>query len=107
NLDAVQAMATAFPGSFGDLAPLILARIAEIAASSRLPAVAKMVIGESRTFPALARIWHDTVVSRAIGLLTGLISRAQARGEIKPGDPRLYAVSLVGPMVVGFIWREV
>jgi hypothetical protein len=33
--------------------------------ASRLGAVAKLVIGESRNFPELARVWHDEVVSRA------------------------------------------
>ena len=27
-------------------------------------AVAKMVIGESRNFPELAKVWHDQVASR-------------------------------------------
>ncbi len=26
---------------------------------------------------------------------------------MRPGDPRLYAISLMGPMLLGFIWREV
>ena len=107
NIEAVRAMAEAYPGRFADLAPLILARVALIATASRLPAVAKMVIGESRNFPDLARVWHDTVVSVAIGALSALIAGAQAKGEIKAGDPRLYAISLIGPMVVGFLWREV
>ncbi len=107
NLDRIQAMAEAFPGQFADLAPLVLGRIAEIARSGPLPAVAKMVIGESRNFPELARVWHDTLVGRAIGLISSFIARAQARGEIRPGDPRLYALSLMGPMVVGLIWGEV
>ena len=107
NIDAVRIMTEAFAGRFADLAPLILARVAQIAAGSRLPAVAKMVIGESRNFPDLARVWHEAVVSKAIGLLSGLIARAQGRGEIRPGDPRLYAISLMGPMVIGLLWREV
>ncbi|HLK23701.1 MAG TPA: TetR family transcriptional regulator, partial [Caulobacteraceae bacterium] len=35
------------------------------------------------------------------------IARAQARGEVRAGEPRLYAFSLLGPMVLGGIWREV
>ncbi len=66
-----------------------------------------MVIGESRNFPDLARVWHDTVVSQAIGLISGLVSRAQAKGEVRPGDPRLHALSLAGPLVVGILWQEV
>jgi hypothetical protein len=74
---------------------------------TKLPAVAKMVIGESRNFPDLARVWHDTIVFVALNVMTGLIAKAQAKGEVKPGDPRLYAFSLMGPMIMGAIFREV
>lgn len=107
NIEAARAMAEAFPGSFAELVPLLLGRIAQIAAATRTPAVVKMVVGESRNFPDLARVWHDTVVSQAIGLISGLVGRAQARGEVGPGDPRLHALSIVGPMVVSLLWREV
>jgi AefR-like transcriptional repressor, C-terminal domain len=66
----------------------------------RVPAIARMVIGESRNFPDLARIWYDDVVASVIGILTAIIARAQARGEVAPGDPRLHAFSLMGPMVI-------
>jgi AcrR family transcriptional regulator len=66
--------------------------------------VAKMVIGESRNFPELARVWHDEVASKAIGALAGLVARAQERGEVRAGDPRLYAFTLMGPMIIGALW---
>jgi AcrR family transcriptional regulator len=88
-------------------APMLLSLIAGVAQGTRVGAVAKMVIGESRNFPDLAQVWHDQVVSQALGILTAVISRAQARGEARPGDPRLYAVSLMGPMLAGILWREV
>jgi AcrR family transcriptional regulator len=73
----------------------------------RLPvgAVAKIVIGESRNFPELARVWHDEVASKAIGTIAALVEKAQQRGEVRPGNPRLYAFSLIGPMVLGALWR--
>lgn len=87
--------------------PALLGMVAALAQGSKVGAVAKMVIGESRNFPDLAKIWHDQVVSQALDLLTALVVRAQARGEARPGDPRLFAVSLMSPMVVGMLWREV
>jgi AcrR family transcriptional regulator len=107
NIEAILAMAETYQGPFAELAPIVLARIAEIITTSRLPAVVKMVVGESRNFPDLARVWHDGVVSPATELATRLIARAQANGELAPGNPRLYAVSLIGPMVVSILWREV
>jgi len=107
NLHAIRAAAAAFDGPFALLAPMLLSRMAGLMAQSRLPAVAKMVIGESRNFPDLAKIWHDDVVSVAIDLASALVARAQARGEAAPGDPRLYAFSLVGPMIMAVLFREV
>jgi AcrR family transcriptional regulator len=106
NVTAMRAMAHAYEGPFAELAPMILARLVAVADTTRLPAVAKMVIAESRNFPDLARAWHDSVVSEAVGVVSDLIARAQARGEIRPGRPRFYAFSLIGPMLMGFLWRE-
>ena len=44
---------------------------------------------------------------RVIGIVTGIIARAQARGEVAPGDPRLHAFSLMGPMVMSMLFCEV
>lgn len=68
--------------------------------------VAKMVIGESRNFPELAKVWHDQVASRALAMLAGLIETAQGTGEVRAGDPRLHALTLMGPMLMGVLWRE-
>src|SRR5215475_8751764 len=76
-------------GHLPQLAPRLLSRAAGTMKSSRLLAIARMVIGESRNFPDLARMWHDDVVASVIGIVTGVIARAQARGEVAPGDPRL------------------
>lgn len=106
NLDLVRqtVMATDLP--FADLVRTLLPRFAEIVTAVPLGAVLKMVIGESRNFPELARVWHEDVVLKAIGLLGGVIERAQERGEVRPGDPRFHAFSLIGPMLLGVIWRE-
>lgn len=84
----------------------LLARFADIAERLPVGAVAKMVIGELRNFPELARVWHDEVASRAIGAIAGLVERAQRRGEVRPGDPRLYALGLLGPMIMGVLWQH-
>lgn len=106
NIQAVKAMAQAYEGSFADLVRTVIPVIAERMQTLSLGAVAKMVIGESRNFPELARVWHDNVVLEGVGLLSGLIEKAQARGEVRPGDPRIHAFSLMGPLLLGVIWRE-
>jgi AcrR family transcriptional regulator len=85
---------------------LLLPRFAELAGTVPIGAVAKIVIGESRNFPELAKTYYDLVVSQAVALMTGLIEKAQTNGEVRPGDPRLHAMSLAGPMIMGLLWRE-
>ena len=107
NLDQVAALASAIEMPFADLTRLFYQRAADIFTVSKVGAVAKMVVGESRNFPEIARVWHDEVVVKALGLVGGFIARAQAKGEVRAGDPRLMAVSMMGPMILGVLWREV
>ena len=107
NLAAVAAFVGQSGLAFGDLIPLVFARIAEVMTTGRLGAVAKMVIGESRNFPELAKVWHEDVVVRMLDAVGGAVAAAQARGEARPGDPRLYVFSLAGPLLLGVLWREV
>ena len=106
NLDMVEAMLAQATLPFPDLLRLLFARIVMVIGASRMGAVAKLVIGESRNFPELARVWHDEVVSRALTAVSGAIAAAQARGEVRPGDPRFHAFSIIGPVLTGVIWRE-
>ena len=106
DLEAARAMAAGYHGRFAELAPLLLALLAKIAASGPLPQVAKMLVGEARNFQDLARDWHREVIERAVDLTAELIAGAQSRGEIRPGDPRIYALSLIGPLLAAVVWRE-
>ena len=91
---------------FDELVRLFLSRFVDVTDQVPVGAVAKMVIAESRNFPELAKVWHDEVVSKAIGTITALIEMAQARGEVRAGDARLHAFTLMGPMLMGIIYRE-
>ena len=106
-VEEIEGAAEGSDAPFAELAPQLLSRAAVMMGGGRVPAIARMVIGESRNFPDLARIWHDDVVAGVIAMVTGIIARAQARGEVTPGDPRLHAFSLMGPMVMAMLFREV
>jgi len=107
HLQAIEQGAAAFRGSLAEVVPMLLLRVASGLGDGRTPAILRVVLTESRAFPDLARIWHDEVVARMLALLTGLIAEAQARGEVRPGDPGLHAFSIVGPLIVGVLFREV
>jgi AcrR family transcriptional regulator len=106
NVEGLKAAVAIAELPFAQIVRTLLPRFAEIVTTVPVGAVAKMVIGESRNFPELARVWHDEVILKAIGIIAGLIEGAQARGEIRPGDPRIHAFSIMGPMLMGVLWRE-
>jgi AcrR family transcriptional regulator len=106
NVGAVMAMAAAHPGPLADLLRGVTTHIAGVVETTPLGGVLKMVVGEARNFPEIARVWYDELVSQAIGAMTMAIANAQARGEVKPGDPRTYALQLISPLLVAVLWRE-
>jgi AcrR family transcriptional regulator len=107
NLTAMAAALEASDAPFAELATAMLGGAARLLAEGRAPSIVRMVIAESGNFPDLARIWREDVVEQMLGLVGGLILRAQARGEVVAGDPRLYAFSLMGPLVMGGLFRAV
>ena len=107
NFAPVRRAAENYSGPIRTLIPMILLGMGEAIQDKRLPGIVKMVIGESRNFPDLARIWHDGIVAVALATIAGVIARAQASGEFPAGDPTLYAFSLAGPMLMAVLYRNV
>jgi AcrR family transcriptional regulator len=106
NIGAVKAMAAAHPGPLADLLTGVTLHMAQVVQNTPLGGVLKMVVGEAGNFPEIARVWHDELVSQALGAMTLAIKAAQDRGEVKPGDPRIYALQLISPLLVAVLWRE-
>lgn len=104
---AVLAGAEAAPGDPASLVRMSLLALAAGMSQPELRRLARMVIAESGTFPELACHWHEAVVGPALAALSSAITQAQAAGRMRPGDPRLAALSIVGPLVTGMIWLEV
>lgn len=107
NIKEIKIPTEALQGSLVVLVTDLLVRVAEKMSQSHIPALALLVISESRNFPDLANIWHDNVVAKVLSMLTDLITKAQKRGEIRLGDPKAYAFSIVGPMVMGVLFQQV
>lgn len=107
NLEAITEALSSADFPFATLYPMLLGRFAEMTSRVPVGAVAKMVIGESRNFPELAKVWHDEVVGKGLAAMTTLVERAQARGEVRAGDPRLFVFSMISPMLMGVLWREI
>lgn len=107
NLDAVTEALTTQDLPFEARLSTILARMGVSLDRPELRGLAKVVIAEGGNFPEIARHWHDAIVSRMLGLLAAAIERGQAKGEVRGGDPHLMALSIIGPMILGGLWKTV
>jgi AcrR family transcriptional regulator len=106
NIQLIGAMISAHPGPLSDLLRQVGERVGGLMQTLPIGGVVKMVIAESGNFPQIARVWHDDLVAIALGALTQAIRAAQVRGEVRPGDPRTFALEVISPLLVGLIWRE-
>ncbi len=85
----------------------LLAAIAETLAAPSVGKLARIVIAESGNFPEIARAWREAVVAPALAALQQAIEGGQRAGSLRDGDARLMAMTVVGPLLLGAIWREV
>lgn len=106
NLEMVRQAGLQQTGPFAQVLTTMLAQIAQTLGESKIPAIVRMVLAESRSFPDLSFIWHDEVVTPMLTAIAAMIAGAQARGELGPGDPRLHAMSIIGPMFMGILYKE-
>jgi AcrR family transcriptional regulator len=94
----------------GPVAPLLRQLLGFMAGrieETRMPDLMKLVISESRAHPEIGRFYLDNVIGKALPLFQSLIERGVASGEFREVDPRLTVKCLVGPMLLGAIWKSV
>ena len=93
----------------GPIAPLLRQLLGFMAGrmqSTRMPDLIKLVISESRAHPEIGRFYLDNVIGKALPLFQSLIERGVASGEFRAVDSRLTVKCLVGPMLLGAIWKS-
>ena len=105
------AQAKGYQGTVREFLAMMMAIIAEKIERAHFAVLPKIIIGESGNFPELARFWREEVIDKAIGMMSGLITRGIKRGEIRalPIDvPVEYVARLcVAPVIMSIIWRTV
>lgn len=86
-------------------------RIAAIAphliATSNVPKIMKIMVGEAAAFPELAAAYRRTVIDRMFAAMTALMARARDAGEVDIDEPDLAIRLIVAPVVLSAVWRIV
>ena len=72
--------------------------------SPAFAAIYRMVIGELRNFPDLARFYATEVIARGLRLVSGIIQRGIDSGEFRPMSAEVAARGLAGMFIAHAIW---
>lgn len=107
NLELINSSGDAQYREFDQIVPHILLAAATQLSNSNIPAIARMVIAESKAFPDLAEIWNQEVAAQILDVLVRVIVLGQKKGQIRSGDPTIHAYSIIGPMIFGMLNKEV
>ncbi len=102
----------ALPESFGDIPGEVLLRgfiavMTQRIMQDDMAFVPRVIIGEGRNFPEIARFYHDHVIARGLGAVERVIAYGVARGEFVCADLPQAGRSVIGGVLLGAIWKMV
>lgn len=100
-----ETLVEAFQGTTPDLLRTFF-KVARGALAGPLPALLKMIVSESGTFPQLASLWVDLGVGRLMGLVRRIVERGVLRGEFRQVDLEAIAPLVGAPVFLLGIWRH-
>jgi len=100
------------PSDYGTLpAPALLRAFVKNAmkriASPDMAFLPRLIVGEGRNFPELARFYHETALICVLGAIERLIIHGVERGEFACADPKMAARSVAGGVIFAALWRNV
>lgn len=105
-------MPTLLPSDYGALpAPALLRGFVKNAmkrmASPEMAFLPRLIVGEGRNFPELARFYHETAMICVLGAVERLIIHGVERGEFACSDPKMVAHSVTGSIIHAALWCNV
>ena len=106
-LTSATEQALQYEGSLTDFLTMFFAIVTQNIHHSPAVVLPKIIISESGNFPELAQFWRTEVIDKALAMLTGVVQKSIARGEIRDLPPDHLVRICVAPIVLSIIWRTV
>jgi AcrR family transcriptional regulator len=95
-----------FTGTSEELFRIIMCTWWETVGASKLSGLPKLMMAEAGNFPELAKFYQDEVVDRGERLVTTMLKRGIARGEILDMDLELAPRILIAPIIMMMMWKH-
>ena len=74
--------------------------------NTKLSGLTKLMIAEAGNFPDLARFYQEEVINRGEKLVTKMLERGIARGEMRPVDIQIASRILIAPILMMMLWKH-
>jgi AcrR family transcriptional regulator len=74
--------------------------------ATKLGGITKLMMSEAGNFPALAKFYHDDVITRGMGLFVYVIERGVASGEFRHVPMEYVPRICAAPVVMLMLWRH-
>lgn len=107
-----EVMPKLLPDNYGTLpAAALLRGFIRIAmtrmASPETAFLPRLIVGEGRNFPELARFYHETALICVLGAVERLIIHGIGRGEFVCADPKMASRTVASGIIFAALWRGV
>jgi len=104
--DEIEKLIGAYDGSSIDLLSFVMARLNDVATTTRLPALAKIVLAEAGNFPEITTFYRDQIIRRGFGNLERIIERGIERGEFRRCNVKAAVQDIIFPIVMNALARN-
>jgi AcrR family transcriptional regulator len=105
NLTAIAQQASNFDGTTREFLTTFLAVMANLIEHGDRAVLPKIVMAESGNFPELAKFWRSEVIDKGIAMMSGVIAKGIARGELRDLPAEYVARLVIAPALMCIIWR--
>jgi len=106
-LDAIEELIESFDGPATTLIRGLYERARAISGSPEVRAVIKLVLSEAGNFPEIAILYRDEMALRGLRNIARIIERGIASGEFRSCDPIATGQSIILPVIMNALAREV
>lgn len=105
-LDEIEKLIDGYDGASADLLGFMIGRLKEIATTTDLPSLLKIILAESANFPEIREFYRDHIVLRGFANLGRIIERGIARGEFRPCNVNAAVQEIIFPILMNTLARN-
>lgn len=103
--DRMAGLIDTFPGSTADLLRLFIRTAYGQLFATDLSILVRIILSEGSRHPAIAELYHQNTIAKGRELISRIIERGIARGELRRGPATELPIVIASPMIMAMVWK--